>query len=101
MTKPTPKTISPASACFALVLVAIAANPALAHVEAGQAGGFASGLLHPISGLDHVLAMIAVGLWGAQLGLPALWLLPVAFPMMMAFGDIVASWTVPSKMERA
>ena len=52
---------------------------AWAHVETGQAGGFVSGLLHPVSGLDHVLAMVAVGLWGAQLGQPAMWLLPVAW----------------------
>ena len=55
-----------------------------AHVEAGQATGFLTGLSHPWSGLDHVLAMIAVGLWGAQLGNPALWLLPVTFPLVMS-----------------
>jgi urease accessory protein len=60
-----------------------------AHVEGGAAGGFLSGLHHPISGLDHVLAMVAVGLWGAQLGAPAIWLLPVAFPIMMAFGGLL------------
>lgn len=59
---------------------------AFAHVESGEAGGLASGLAHPVSGLDHVLAMVAVGLWGAQLGAPAVWVLPVAFPMMMAVG---------------
>jgi urease accessory protein len=45
-----------------------------------------------VSGLDHVLAMLAmlaVGLWGVQLGLPALWLLPIAFPMMMAVGGLL------------
>jgi urease accessory protein len=62
---------------------------AWAHVESGQAGGFLSGLSHPVSGLDHVVAMIAVGLWGAQLGMPALWILPVAFPMLMAFGGML------------
>ena len=41
-----------------------------AHVQTGQAAGFLTGLRHPISGPDHVLAMIAVGLWGAQLGFP-------------------------------
>ncbi len=60
-----------------------------AHPQAGQAAGFLTGLKHPISGLDHVLAMIAVGLWGAQLGAPAVWMLPVAFPMMMAFGGFM------------
>ncbi len=59
---------------------------AFAHIEMGSAMGFTSGLHHPISGLDHVLAMISVGLWGAQLGAPAVWVLPVAFPIVMAFG---------------
>jgi urease accessory protein len=65
------------------------------HVESGQAGGFLSGLSHPVSGLDHVLAMVAVGLWGAQLGAPALWVLPVAFPMMMAFGGMLGLMGMP------
>lgn len=65
------------------------ASPALAHVQEGQAQGLLSGLLHPISGLDHVLAMISVGLWGAQLGAPSLWLLPVTFPIVMAFGGFL------------
>ena len=68
---------------------------ALAHVEGGQAAGFITGLQHPWSGLDHVLAMIAVGLWGAQLGSPALWLLPVAFPMMMAMGAMMGLMGIP------
>jgi urease accessory protein len=62
---------------------------ALAHTRGGEALGFASGLRHPVSGLDHVVAMIAVGLWGAQLGEPAVWLLPVTFPMVMAFGGML------------
>ena len=57
-----------------------------AHTRGGEAAGFLAGLSHPVSGLDHVLAMVAVGLWGAQLGPPAVWLLPVAFPMIMALG---------------
>jgi urease accessory protein len=59
---------------------------AFAHTRGGEAIGFASGFEHPISGLDHVLAMVAVGLWGAQLGAPAIWVLPVVFPMVMALG---------------
>jgi len=66
-----------------------------AHVQQGQAAGFLTGLGHPVSGLDHVLAMIAVGLWGAQLGAPALWLLPVTFPMVMALGGMVGLLGVP------
>jgi urease accessory protein len=71
-----------------LVLVAWSCLPMslLAHPRSGEATGFLAGLSHPVSGLDHVLAMIAVGLWGAQLGAPAVWLLPVTFPMVMAFG---------------
>lgn len=60
-----------------------------AHARGGEVLGFTSGLLHPVSGLDHVLAMLAVGLWGAQLGAPAMWLLPVTFPMVMAFGGML------------
>jgi urease accessory protein len=65
--------------------------PALAwaHVEKGSASGLLAGLRHPVTGLDHVLAMVSVGLWGAQLGAPAVWLLPVTFPMVMAFGGML------------
>jgi urease accessory protein len=68
---------------------------AWAHVEQGRAEGFLAGLHHPISGLDHVLAMVSVGLWGAQLGAPAVWLLPVTFPMVMAFGGMLGLMGVP------
>jgi urease accessory protein len=61
---------------------------AFAHTRGGEVFGFVS-FEHPISGLDHVVAMIAVGLWGAQLGAPAVWLLPVTFPMVMAFGGML------------
>ncbi|HVP67499.1 MAG TPA: HupE/UreJ family protein [Anaeromyxobacteraceae bacterium] len=75
---------------WALVGPAILYAPAaLAHVQRGEAAGFLTGLLHPLSGLDHVLAMVAVGLWGAQLGSPAIWLLPVCFPIVMAFGGML------------
>jgi len=68
---------------------------ALAHAEKGAAAGILAGLHHPISGLDHVLAMIAVGLWGAQLEKPAIWLLPVTFPMVMAFGGMLGLIGIP------
>ena len=71
------------------------AQAAWAHVEGGQAAGFLTGLQHPWSGLDHILAMIAVGLWGAQLGSPAIWLLPIAFPMMMAMGAMMGLLGIP------
>lgn len=70
----------------ALALAAALAGPALAHTDhgGGAAGGFVSGLTHPLFGWDHVAAMVAVGLWGAFLGRPAIWLLPIVFPMAMA-----------------
>jgi len=71
------------------------AAPTLAHVDGVAAGGLLSGLRHPLSGFDHVLAMVAVGLWGAQLGSPAIWLLPVAFPMVMAVGGLLGLLGVP------
>ena len=67
---------------------------ALAH-EGGVAAGFMSGFAHPILGLDHVVAMVAVGLWGAFLGQPAIWLLPVVFPLVMAFGGVLGIAGVP------
>jgi urease accessory protein len=66
-----------------------------AHAEPGAATGLLSGLAHPVSGLDHVLAMIAVGLWGAQLGRPAIWLLPVTFPLVMACGGFIGLLGIP------
>lgn len=61
---------------------------ALAHIG-GHAGGFTNGFAHPLYGIDHVLAMIAVGLWASQLGRPALWLLPVTFPVVMVGGAFI------------
>lgn len=92
-----PKTSRALYAPFLLIVTAICLWPLAAwpHVDAGQAGGFISGLSHPVSGLDHVLAMLAVGLWGAQLGMPALWVLPVAFPMMMAAGGMLGLIGIP------
>jgi urease accessory protein len=71
------------------------AQNASAHVLPGEAFAFLTGFLHPISGLDHVLAMVAVGLWGAQLGAPAIWVLPVAFPLVMAMGGMLGLIGVP------
>lgn len=71
------------------------APAAAAHVVQGQAPGFVSGFEHPITGIDHVIAMVAVGLWGAQLGPPAIWLLPVTFPLIMAMGGFLGLVGVP------
>ena len=75
-------------------LMVLSASPLAAH-EGGTAAGLLSGLYHPISGLDHVLAMVAVGIWGAQLGPPAIWVLPVTFPAVMAFGGMLGLLGVP------
>lgn len=66
-----------------------------AHIQQGQAISFVTGLEHPWSGLDHVLAMIAVGLWGAQLGNPAIWLLPITFPLVMSLGALMGLLGIP------
>jgi urease accessory protein len=78
-----------------LMILGMDSQLAFAHTQKGEAVGFLTGFRHPISGLDHVLAMVAVGLWGAQLGAPAIWLLPVAFPMVMAFGGMLGLMGVP------
>lgn len=73
----------------ALLTLALAA-PVQAHTESGLGGGFVSGFQHPFQGGDHLLAMVAVGIWGAVLGAPLMWLLPVAFPLMMVAGAVGA-----------
>ena len=79
-----------------LAFLLLSSESASAHIlEGDAAGGFISGFEHPISGLDHIVAMVSVGLWGAQLGVPAIWLLPVTFPMVMAFGGMLGLMGVP------
>jgi urease accessory protein len=76
-------------------LLLLAVSDVSAHSAEGLAGGFLSGLMHPVLGPDHVIAMVAVGLWGAFLGKPAIWLLPIVFPMVMAFGGALGVAGVP------
>jgi len=78
-----------------LIVLLVYAGAANAHEGAGIAGGFSSGLMHPVLGWDHVVAMVAVGLWGAFLGYPAIWILPVVFPLVMAFGGALGVIGVP------
>lgn len=82
-------------ALLALTACVLAASPALAHTGEGMTGGFLSGLLHPIFGWDHVVAMVAVGLWGAVLGSPAIWILPITFPLVMALGAALGIAGIP------
>ena len=80
---------------FKVILALAAPCLAHAHSESGSIGGFISGFVHPLSGLDHIAAMVAVGIWGAFLGSPAMWLLPVIFPLVMAFGGALGVLGVP------
>jgi urease accessory protein len=81
-----------------VALLLVLAEPAMAHEAAGVAGGLTSGFLHPLTGLDHLIAMVAVGIWGAQLGAPAIWVLPITFPLVMAFGGLLGILQVPLPM---
>jgi urease accessory protein len=69
-------------------------TPVSAHTGTGLAGGFVSGFLHPLSGFDHMLAMVSVGIWGAFLGRPLIYVLPVVFPAMMVAGAIMGMFSV-------
>jgi len=85
------------SPLYAFALSVLVATPALAHTGAGSVSGFASGFSHPIGGLDHLLAMIAVGILASQQGGKSLWLLPVSFVAMMVVGGAlgIAGVAVP------
>ncbi|MES2440190.1 MAG: HupE/UreJ family protein [Verrucomicrobiota bacterium] len=78
-----------------VLLLCLLPATAGAHTEGGTAGGFASGFTHPLTGLDHIVAMVAVGLWGAFLGGRAMWTLPVVFPVVMALGGALGVLGVP------
>jgi urease accessory protein len=79
-------------AAFASLNVA----PAYAHMGTGLSGGLESGLKHPFTGWDHLLAMVSVGIWGAFLGRPLVYALPVIFPIMMVGGGILGMFAVPA-----
>ena len=87
--------LAPILAPVLALLLALLAGTASAHTGEGINTGFASGFWHPILGWDHVVAMVAVGLWGAFLGRPAIWILPVVFPLVMAFGGALGVLGVP------
>jgi urease accessory protein len=88
----------PLAAILAVALVSsLAAAPAWAHFGGVSAGGWREGFAHPFSGLDHVAAMVAVGLWATQLPRPALCLLAPIFPLFMALGVsmVPTGWLLP------
>ena len=78
-----------------IILSLIVPASVLAHTGEGVTGGLMSGFMHPVAGLDHVTAMVAVGILGAFLGKPAIWVLPVVFPLVMAFGGVLGLIGVP------
>lgn len=73
----------------------LAASPAIAHSDPSLGGGFTAGFRHPLSGPDHMLAMVSVGLWGAFLGRPLIFVLPMLFPAMMAIGGAIGMIGIP------
>jgi urease accessory protein len=74
----------------------MASRMVFAHTGNDLSGaGFVDGFLHPVTGLDHVVAMVAVGIWGAILKEPAIWILPITFPLAMAFGGALGIRGVP------
>lgn len=81
---------------LAVVVAALMAGSTVeAHEGAGGAEGLIAGLTHPLLGLDHLVAMVAVGLWGAFLGMPAVWLLPMVFPLIMALAALAGMSGMP------
>ena len=72
-----------------VVLGALLPSFACAHTGLGEAGGFVHGLVHPAGGLDHVCAMLAVGLWAVQMGGRSVWAVPLAFVGVMTLGGVL------------
>lgn len=73
-----------------VAILAVTTAPAFAHLDPAGHGSFLAGVTHPLSGADHMLAMIAVGLWAAQIGRGARWAVPAAFVSVMALGFVLA-----------
>jgi urease accessory protein len=90
------KKISPyiAIAILSAILPSLFLAGAEAHTGVGEAGGFMHGLMHPLSGLDHIMAMVAVGLWAAQIGGRAVWAVPASFVSVMTLGAVLGVFQV-------
>ncbi|AZO60226.1 HupE/UreJ family protein [Mesorhizobium sp. M1A.F.Ca.IN.020.30.1.1] len=80
---------------LAAILFLAAAMPAYAHVGVGTTSSFTAGFMHPLSGLDHMTVMIAVGLWAAMKGGKAVWAWPLAFVGVMVAGAALGMLQVP------
>lgn len=78
--------------------LAVAATPAFAHTGTHMTSGFAAGFLHPLGGIDHMLAMVGVGLFAALLGRSALIAVPGSFVLMMLVGGALgmAGFDIPA-----
>lgn len=87
--------MTPVRASLIAAALVAAATPALAHVGTGGASGLAAGFGHPLSGLDHMMAMVAVGLWAALKGGKALWLWPATFVGIMLAGGALGMAGLP------
>ncbi|AFY94784.1 HupE/UreJ family protein [Chamaesiphon minutus] len=79
----------------AIAMTLLMPSLASAHTGVGDTGGYWHGLMHPIGGLDHILAMVAVGLWAAQMGGKAVWAIPAAFMVAMVGSSLIAYFGVP------
>ena len=77
------------SALGLITALGLSASPAFAHVGVEAHGSFFSGLAHPIGGLDHLAAMLAVGLWAAMVGGQRVWIWPAAFVGAMVAGGVL------------
>jgi urease accessory protein len=73
-----------------VALYALAAAPAWAHIAEATGGGWSAGFAHPFSGIDHLVTMVAVGVWAVQMGERAVWLMPASFVMVMALGAMLS-----------
>ncbi|MCV9909734.1 HupE/UreJ family protein [Brucella sp. HL-2] len=78
------------SLVLAMIVSTVTISPAFAHLNPAEHGSFAAGFTHPVFGVDHILAMVAVGLWASMLGGKALILVPMSFVSVMLLGFLMA-----------
>lgn len=74
---------------FLLLALLFSSTNLFAHPLLGTQSGFSNGFFHPLSGLDHILAMLAVGIWAAQMGGKAKWIIPISFVGLMSVGGVL------------
>lgn len=83
------------SSVLAALVLMVTSSPAFAHLNPAEHGSFAAGFTHPLTGADHILAMVAVGLWAAMLGGRALYVVPLSFVGVMVLGFVAALSGLP------